>query len=197
MIIYEELLVVPHDIRFNYHYDMEEINGIRQVAPRAQIASRTPHAYLDLKILQTCRQIYNEASPILYQKNCLDFEKGFWPDVPTNPLGMRILHAGPHFPHVTVEDGFVSMNGADMSPLRTLWACTGAKTFELFLDAAFHESRIPIPVAHLHVVNAAVRRLGGVERIVLTFDRRGAAIPSWVTADFLAEVHKLDWKVNT
>ena len=89
-------------------YDAHKLVGERQKVSRKMMGLEaiTPRNGLDAAILRTCRQIYLEALPILYEMNTFHF---------TNPLDMNdFLHQGlnspvPQFGLHRTEDGRLSL----------------------------------------------------------------------------------------
>jgi hypothetical protein len=196
--IYELLLVVPHDIRFDYQYE----SGASTPSIRA-----ADHAYGDRKIgrtvhsgiLRTCRQIYSEASSMLYQMNRFNFERGrcsHFADM-IGSHAMSITHVGLFFPWVQLGwEGIDEVRERDLQQLRQMRARTGAKTFEIFLDPDTLGMRRGVTVNNVIAVDRTIRGLGGVDRIVLTIERHRNQAPAWLYEGFDAQARKLHWNVN-
>jgi hypothetical protein len=97
--IYESLLVVCYDLHFELEGIVDELTMRNVLVPPA---NRTSGEKLHAQIIRTCRQIYREASPILYKRNCFDFAEAE-PSKFLETIGIqakRILNVGLDFPAV-------------------------------------------------------------------------------------------------
>jgi hypothetical protein len=209
LVVYETLLVVPHDIRFKQHYDHDpnQYEVGRDYKPSLRIAR---DAYADRKIgndphteiLRTCRKIHSEASPILYRMNRFNFERAYcmpFVEIIGPSQANRILHIGLRFPRVyTALDGTVSFHPRGvLEGWHQVREHISASTLEIFLNPdKFNRGRYSVTADHLGPINKAIRGLGGVDRIVLTIECYRVEVPSWLSEDLLATARHLQWEVN-
>jgi hypothetical protein len=196
--IYELLLVVPHDIRFDYQYEAGACTPSIRAADHAygdRKIGRTVHS----GILRTCRQINSEASSMLYKMNRFNFERArcsHFVDM-IGSHAMSIFHVGLFFPWVDPGlEGLGEIRERDMQQICQMRAKTGASTFEIFLDPDAIGPRRAKTANDLITVDRTIRGLGGVDKIVLTIERYRKEVPRWLSEPFVAEARKLHWDVN-